>query len=92
MGAGNLAHHHIWSGANGLAQITSILNFSGPNPDRNSPRSHARSPITPLPDLGQGTLRTDTRGYFLADARTRCTRVLAAGVQLDLARSSDTRS
>jgi hypothetical protein len=89
MGAGETSRiTTIWTPErNGLAQITSILNFSGPNPDKKLAtisRSVADQPhyLTSV----KGTLRTDTRGYFLADAHGHeIARVfLAAGVQLDL--------
>lgn len=78
----------IWTPVQrGVAQITSILDFNGQNPQKKL------ATISPLVDeqpqfvtAMRGTLRLGEQGYFLADARGReITVVLVApGTQLDL--------
>jgi hypothetical protein len=78
----------IWTPTQrGLAQITSILNFNGQNPQRKL------ATISPLvAEVPQyitamtGTLRLGEQGYFLADSRGReiSLVLVAPGTQLDL--------
>jgi hypothetical protein len=78
----------IWTPSRrGLAQIASILNFSGPNPDKKF--ASISPPVADQPQFAtaiHGTLRLGSRGYFLADAHGReiALVLLAPGAQLDL--------
>lgn len=89
MGAGETSRiTAIWTPTRqGLSQITSILDFSGPNPDKKL--ATISRPVAEQPHYltsVKGTLRSDNRGYFLADAHGReiALVLLASGTQLDL--------
>jgi hypothetical protein len=89
MGAGETSRiTAIWTPTRrGLAQITSILNFVGPNPDRKF-ASISRT-VADAPEYAtaiKGTLTATTRGYYLVDPKGHeiALILVGSGQQLDL--------